>query len=448
MKTDAPNDHLRIVRMQVDNVLKLKEADVTPNPDKNLLIVGGRNAQGKTSWLRSIAMALGGTKSIPPMPVHQGSQTGKIILDLGEFAIRLSLNAEGTSNLTVKTKDGFTASSPQKILDGLKSYFSLDPMKFLREPAKKQADVLAQLAGINLAQWEADYKIAYEERRVANVAGLAVKAEMEGMPSGVAVPVFKVDVTKETDELRRCNEHNREFDRIANEKQTIESERRSISNRIGEWKSQIADLERRIAAETERDTGLAKQHADLSGLGTRSERVDTAAIEQKIAQASATNEKAQLHQLWKERDAKRAKLRKEWEACEAKVKGMENEKLELVQKAAYPIPGLLWTEDGIIFNGLPFEQASGAEKLRVVVAMAAAMNPRLRILPIEDGSLLDEESMRLLEELCDEYDMQAWIEVVGSDGEPSLVFEGGEIIAANPEDVTVNVKQPKLEVAD
>lgn len=79
------------------------------------------------------------------------------------------------------------------------------------------------------------------------------------------------------------------------------------------------------------------------------------------------------------------------------------------------------------FNGVPFVQASAAERLKVSVAMAMALNPELRVICIRDASLLDDDSKRALMALAEEHDYQIWYEVVGDGGEVGVVIEDGEV---------------------
>ena len=54
----------KILKLTAENLLRLKAVEITP--DGELVVVGGRNAQGKTSVLDAIEMALGGKRKIPP----------------------------------------------------------------------------------------------------------------------------------------------------------------------------------------------------------------------------------------------------------------------------------------------------------------------------------------------------------------------------------------------
>ena len=107
----------------------------------------------------------------------------------------------------------------------------------------------------------------------------------------------------------------------------------------------------------------------------------------------------------------------------------ERKRAELAA-AEFPVAGLGFDDDGVLLNDLPFSQASSAEKLRVSVAMGLAMNPRLRVLLIRDGSLLDEESLGIIQEMAEKSDAQIWIERVGEGAECQVIIEDGSIKGA------------------
>jgi hypothetical protein len=90
-----------------------------------------------------------------------------------------------------------------------------------------------------------------------------------------------------------------------------------------------------------------------------------------------------------------------------------------------PIEGLGLDENGVTFDGIPFEQCGDAEQLRISVAMGLALNPKLKVLLIRDGSLLDENSLKLLAEQAAAADAQVWIERVGDKDKCAVIIEDG-----------------------
>ena len=53
-----------------NSLKRIKAVEITP--DGNLVVIGGRNAQGKTSVLDCITYALAGASSHPDQPIRNG----------------------------------------------------------------------------------------------------------------------------------------------------------------------------------------------------------------------------------------------------------------------------------------------------------------------------------------------------------------------------------------
>lgn len=62
-------DGYRIVELHVSNIKRIKTVDITP--EKDIVILEGDNAQGKTSVMDSIAYLLGGKRLIPEQWVRK-----------------------------------------------------------------------------------------------------------------------------------------------------------------------------------------------------------------------------------------------------------------------------------------------------------------------------------------------------------------------------------------
>jgi len=97
--------------------------------------------------------------------------------------------------------------------------------------------------------------------------------------------------------------------------------------------------------------------------------------------------------------------------------------------AKFPVEGLSFDEAGVLFNGIPFPQASAAEKLRVSVAMGIAMNPEFKVMLIRDGSLLDETNLATVAKMAAKSGAQVWIERVGKGKECQVIIEDGYVEA-------------------
>ncbi len=105
-------------------------------------------------------------------------------------------------------------------------------------------------------------------------------------------------------------------------------------------------------------------------------------------------------------------------------------KAKAISAAKMPVPGLEFGEGEILLNGLPFDQGSDAERLRTSIAIAMAANPKLRVIRVRDGSLLDDDAMKLLGEMAETSDMQVWVEVIQTGSEVAVVMEDGMVKVA------------------
>lgn len=78
-----------------------------------------------------------------------------------------------------------------------------------------------------------------------------------------------------------------------------------------------------------------------------------------------------------------------------------------------------------MLNGVPFNQGSDAEQLRASLGIAMALNPKLKVIRVRDGSLLDDDSMKIVEQMADKNNFQIFIERVDSSGKVGIVMENG-----------------------
>ncbi len=121
-----------------------------------------------------------------------------------------------------------------------------------------------------------------------------------------------------------------------------------------------------------------------------------------------------------------------------------------ISEAEFPIDGLAFGDGEVIYQGIPFSQASTAEQIRASVAIGMASNPELRVMIIRDASLLDAKSMNLISEMTNEQDFQVYCEVTDTSGKVGIYIEDGTVktINAEPEPKpTAKPKRKKKEVA-
>jgi hypothetical protein len=103
------------------------------------------------------------------------------------------------------------------------------------------------------------------------------------------------------------------------------------------------------------------------------------------------------------------------------------QKQKAIASAKMPVKGLSFGDGIVLYKGVPIEQASSAEQLRVSCAIGMAGNPKLRVMIIKDGSLLDSDSLKLLAGMAKDQDFQVWVERVDASGQVGIVMEDGHV---------------------
>lgn len=425
----------RIVQLTSENVKRVSAVKISPQG--NLVVIGGDNAQGKSSVLDSIAMALGGGDEIPAKPVRIGEEKARIVAELDNgLIIKRTFTAAGGTALVVENKEGARYPSPQAMLDGLTGRLSFDPLAFTRLDAKKRAETLRRLLNLNFAALDTKRKALYDERTLLNKNIARVQLLAEAMPfhgDAPKEPVSTADVLQELENAKQHNAQRKGLEDEAHHRTEVVEDcaqgRAEVARRISDLEAALAAARKELAEYDEAMPPHVAAEQEAKKALAEFVSVDEAPIRQKLADASLTNKK--VHENTLRADAFDALKRHQNDAAAltAAIEVIDKEKADQLAAAPFPIVGLSFDENGVTFNGLPFEQSSAAEQLRVSVAIGAALNPKLRVMLVRDGSLLDEKSMGLLAELAEQHNLQVWIERVSKGKECSVIIEDGAVAA-------------------
>ena len=405
---------MKIVKLTAENYKRLKAVEISP--DGTSVVIAGRNAQGKSSVLDAIWAALAGGAGAKETsrPIRDGETKASVVLDLGDLIVTRRWTGSGTT-LEVAAQDGARYPSPQTILDGLIGRLSFDPLAFAEQDAKHQLQMLLDVVELPFdpAELDARRRGVFEKRTDVNREVKRLEAQLSSLPPSLSeVPEEEVSAFAIAEELRQAEETNRQRDDQV-------AALHSIENRIYEVKAQLAELEAQQAA------AIAKDIPDP---------VDVETLRAKLATVDATNAAVRVEQERKKL-AIELEIQQKLSARGTKeLAAIDQEKADAIAAAKMPLEGLSFDEDGVLYQGVPFSQASSAERLRVGIAMAMALNPKIRVIRITDGSLLDSENLALIEEMAGEHDFQIWIERVDESGSIGITIEDGQVAdVAEPE---------------
>jgi DNA repair exonuclease SbcCD ATPase subunit len=415
----------KIVRFEAQNLMRLKAVEITP--DGNVVVIGGKNAQGKTSVLNAIAMALGGKNEVPERPIRDGQSTGHVIVETDQFTVTRRFTAAGGSSLEVRNAQGQKLASPQTLLDSFVSKVSFDPLAFTRMKPDAQAETVRKLAGLDFSDLDAKRETKYSERTTVNRLVKDQEVRLKALPRHVDAPAKEISSAELVAELEKANAANKARDAKQESLSTLCDDVDSLSDLLGAIDKKVAELQKQ---REETVTKQAEVKAKLDGAKAELEAmpvIDTDPILQQIKDADEVNAKVRANTAWTTANREMLRLQTESADLTASIEQIDGEKEKLLAEATFPIEGLSFTASGVLFNGIPFEQASGAEQLRVSLAIACALNPKLPVMLIRDGSLLDDDSMKLLAEHAAKHQAQVWIEVVGKREDATVIIEDGSV---------------------
>ena len=433
------SDGIRIVDARIKNFRKVKMVHISPS--RNLVVISGRNEQGKTSVLDAIATALSGTKAPFKRVVNKDAEKATISIktDTG-LTIEQYYTTGGTYGLRVKGADGQEYKAGASFLERFSNKFQWDPLEFMRQDARKQVESLRALVGLDFNEIERERREAYEERTLVNRNIKTVEAKNRDLGAFDGVPDVELSVSDLSDELRQGMEHNQKLDTLKADRALISQQldgvhdSKSANNRrIDDLKAQIARIE---AENVSLDESL-KSLNDKAQSGTKAIEefvsVDLEGVRADLANAEETNQRVRLKkQVAAARDEWQA-LTSQATALTAKIEKCDARKADMIAKADMPVEGLSLSEDGVLFKGIPLDECSKSEQVRVCFNIGIAYKPEMKVLIIRDGSLFDEDNIKLLEDLATEKDVQILLEIVGDGGPEAIEIEDGLVVGAETE---------------
>ena len=388
---------MSIVKLTSTNFKRIKAVEISPDKDGNLVIISGKNGQGKSSVLDSITAALGGTSTkTTPKPIRDGETKAEIVLETEELVVTRKFTPSG-STLTVKSPDGAVYPKGQAKLDELVGKLSLDPLAFTQLDEKKQLAQLLDLVDLpfNVAELDAERKAIFDQRAEIGRQGkaigeVAIDSSLPNEETSASQIISAIRIAQDQAAKIGDAEHGVAF----------------AKNKVEEITAQIAELTRHLEQWSEAVIQNQEQ------LAVMEQPADVSTLEEQLAGVEETNAMIRSNNAAKEQEARKKELRASYESLTEQINAIDKRKADGLAAATFPVNGLGFDSDGVTYQGVPFKQASTAEQIRVSLGMAMALSPKLKIVRIADGSMLDSDNLNLIEEMASEKGFQVWLEIV------------------------------------
>lgn len=405
---------VKITSFEAENVKRVKAVTIIPAAD-GLTVIGGRNAQGKTSVLDAIAWALGGDKFRPGHPQRDGSVLPprlRVLLSNGLVVERRGKNSE----LYITDPSGRKAG--QTLLNSFVEQLALDLPKFMAASGREKAQTLLRIIGLGeqVEELERRGKTLYNERlalgRIADQKAKFAK-EMTFYPNVPEEPLSAAElIAQQQDILARNGENQRKRQHRDELKRTLDAA-----------EAQLAELTRRCEQLREDYRIASTDAADLLDQSTAELEENIRTIEQTNAKVRANLDKARA-----EADAQ--KLADEYAALTAQIEDVQREKLALLNGADMPLPGLSVTDGELTYNGQPWDCMSSSEQLIAATSIVRRLNPECGFVLLDRLEAMDTDTLAAFGRWLEGEGLQAIATRVSTGGECQIIIEDGEVAGA------------------
>lgn len=418
---------MRIVSLTAENVKRIRAVHIEPTGA--LVQITGANRSGKSSVLDSIWWALAGKGVIEAVPVRQGEESAKIVIDFGSLIVTRTFDADGTTSLKVESGEGALFPSPQRLLDSFLGSLSFDPLAFMEKDPKGQLAELRRLVRLDVdvdlldGQNAADFANRTDVNR--RVKALEAKVEMygRGLADGEVEPIDTSAI------LRQMEEASKKNTALEAEKARREKMGADATYCLDTAKRRRDEAAKLIAQAEELEAKGKALEVERSALPAVSDPADVSALREEVEEASKENARRSLQRTQRANHeaalAEFATAVAEADELTRRMKERTETKTAAIAAAKMPVEGLGFGDGMVLYRGLPLAQASGAETWEVVLAICAAMNPTLRVILIKQGSLLDENAKARVATWAEEKGYQVWMETVDTSGKVGIVMEDG-----------------------
>lgn len=393
---------MKISALEISQFMRVDCVSMTFAPS-GAITIAGDNGSGKTSVETFIELCFGGKDKCPAMPVKIGAKKalGKLTLDDEGHAvtIEVEIGPEREVKAVVRQDGGKPFDGPITMLKKLVSRFTFNPFALMKLTGQEQRKTMLDCLGVNFDDLEAQAEKIKAERKEVGRDRNGRERQIASMPEHVGVPAEEVKMADIATDLQNAVAHNAKCKKFHDAVTEWEHEQTDASDQLKALQAQVKACETRCKAA---EAGLAKAKADAAKLTP----IDTAPIQKKLSEADSVNAKVREN---KARNALVEQYQQDharYEELGEELAGIEKAKQDRLNAAKCPVEGLEFRDEGIYYKGLPLSQDMESGQMIRSVQLAAALNPKLRCILIDNAERLLDGKMAELNDWAEKNDYQ------------------------------------------
>ena len=408
-------DRIKINKLEIENVKRVKAVKIEPTAN-GLTVIGGKNNQGKSSILDSIAWVLGGDRYRPSSAQREGSVIPPnlhIVLSNG-----LVVDRKG-KNSTLKVTDPSGNAAGQQLLNEFVEQLALDLPKFMQANNKEKAQTLLQTIGIGEKIYELDKKEEelYSDRRaIGQIADQKKKFadEQTYFPDAPKELVSASELIKEQQAILARNGEN--------QKKRDEKER--YDRELQEAQADFDEAAKKLQVAKENANTARKSAEELHD-------ESTAELEKSISDIEEINREVRTN-LDKDKAEEDALIyQNKYNELTVKIEDVRKQKIDLLKAAQLPLPGLSVEDGELIYQGHKWDSMSGSDQLKVSTAIIRKLNPKCGFVLLDKLEQMDLDTLKEFGQWLESEGLQAIATRVSTGDECSIIITDGYVEGAD-----------------
>lgn len=435
-------DGLKLLNAEIKNFKNIDHKSVDFG-GKSALIIGA-NRKGKSSLIQAL-MSPVNSKMLPSKPIKEGEDTASIELVIGgsiagnEVVYHIDMyfsEKDQKGRLVITDGDGGKIPGGKSMVDSIVGNIGFDILEFIdlgltKDGKVSKPGVISQIEVLKgfmpvearkmLMALDNETKTVYDERSEINRDVKSNEAKLKDSdmdPAEIEKYSAKKDDADVKKRMNDIGEAISQFDKITN----------GVASKKAEVEKLFMEIEELSKLLETKKESLKTLDVDV----TKGEKWLKDKVRPSMESLTVELEEIQKHndivKLVAEREVFVKNVREFTEASEKKTKRLDtikSEKAKIFTENPLPVKGLEFTEEEILYDGLPFNenQHPSSTIIGIGIKVAMAMNPNLKLLVIKDGSLLDKKTLNFILKIVEKEDYQLFIEMVDFEGEKDLTVE-------------------------
>jgi len=406
------NEKFKVLEVEIKNFKNISDLKFSPGGNNVFLV--GKNAVGKTSVIQAVWSALS-QKAQPTMPLKSGEEKGNVLVVLGNDEKRYTIERRYVGDntyLEITSPDGFSTTRVSA-LENLVGNIDFDVFQFVdlarSVPGRRQqVDIVKQMIDPSILQDIDSLKSEIAEEKENKSFWTIKKRDLEGRFKEAELTLrgekpVPVDVKELRSKYEEGQEHNSRHEQLIWKQTDLTEQQRKLEAQLKEVKEKQMAISNKLTT---------IPLIDITEIGNQIRQADQITAEVETWEA-AENIKSQYTEA-------RENIKKQ----DINVADLESNIQTLIASAKLPVKGLTFNEDGLLYNGLPFDDTALAtsELLGIGLELAMAQNPQAGVLKIARGESIGKELMDSILATVKKRGYQVFIEQVSDEAQELKVI--------------------------